>query len=226
MELRISSTILVCVLFSALVLGSGSVFAAKVYRWVDENGDVHYSETLPPNFEDKSHDELDERGILRAEDQSLVPEAPPPEPESEDEPKELPRDSSGMERAKALLSESEMRREMDRFLLLRYKSEQEIQDAMDVEIKQLEYDRRLLQNSRNSMYESYLSHVAEAGDMQRSGSEVGEDQIKAIMELRVRLKSNAELLAGLQTRESKIREGFEVERERYQYLIENWVEDS
>ena len=30
--------------------------AAKVYRWVDENGDVHYSESPPPDSGDKSED--------------------------------------------------------------------------------------------------------------------------------------------------------------------------
>ena len=51
--------------------------AAEVYRWVDENGDVHYSESLPPDFEDKGHDVLNERGIVTDEDLKLTP--PPPQ---------------------------------------------------------------------------------------------------------------------------------------------------
>jgi hypothetical protein len=226
MEHRISTAMLSLILFSALFFACSSVMAAKVYRWVDENGEIHYSESLPPDFQDKSHDELDERGILRAEDQSLVPPPPPPKVESADEPQELPRDSSGMKRAKALLSDVEMQQQMDRFLMLRYESEQEIEDAMDVEIKQLEYDRLLLRNTRKSMHDSYLDHVSHAGNMQRSGTQVDEQKKKSINELRTRLESNAVLLAGLEAREIKIREAFAVEQARYHYLIENWVEDS
>jgi hypothetical protein len=200
--------------------------AAKVYRWVDENGNVHYSETLPPDFEDKSHDELDERGIVRSENQSLVPAPPPPKPVVEDELKELPRDSSGMKRPKALLSDREMQEQMDRFLLLKYESEGEIEEAMDVEIKQLEYDRLLLENSRKSMHDSYLEFVTQAGDMQRAGMEVDDEKVDSMDGLRGQLERNAESLAGLEARESKIREAFQKELDRYRYLIENWEEET
>ena len=166
MEHKRKTTLFFTLLFlSAAILAAGSAMAAKVYRWVDENGEVHYSETLPPDFEDKKHDELDDRGIVRAEDQSLVP--PPPEPEPEPEHNELPRDSSGMKRPDALYSDEELQRRMDAFLLLRYDSEQEIQDAMTVEIKQLEYDRLLLQASRESMSEAYRGQVREAANRDR-----------------------------------------------------------
>ena len=111
-----ASRVFSLIFLSTAILAAGSAMAGKVYRWVDENGEVHYSETLPPDFEDKKHDELDDQGIVRAEDQSLVP--PPPEPTVEEGFKELPRDSSGMQRPKALYSDEEMQDRMDRFLLL------------------------------------------------------------------------------------------------------------
>jgi hypothetical protein len=198
--------------------------AAKVYRWVDENGEVHYSETLPPDFEDKKHDELDERGIVRAEDQSLVP--PPPEPEPEPDANELPRDASGMKRPDALYSEEELQRRMDAFLLLRYDSEQEIQDAMTVEIKQLEYDRLLLQTSRESMSEAYRGQVREAANRQRSGVEVDPEIINSIADLQTRLKTNGKSLDRLQAREDEIVTNFGAQLERYQFLTDNGPEES
>jgi hypothetical protein len=191
---------------------------------VDENGEVHYSETLPPDFEDKKHDELDERGIVRAEDQSLVP--PPPEPEAEADPNELPRDSSGMKRPKALYTEEELQQKMDAFLLLRYDSEQEIKDAMTVEINQLEYDRILLQTAQESMSETYRGQVREAATRQRSGVEVDPKIINSIADLQARLEAYGNSLAKLQTREDKIIASFGAELERYQFLINNQSEES
>ena len=225
MEYKQKTTLFFTSLFlSAAILAAGSAMAAKVYRWVDENGEVHYSETLPPDFEDKKHDELDERGIVRAEDQSLVP--PPPEPESEPDPNELPRDSSGMKRPDALYSEEELQRRMDAFLLLRYGSEQEIQDAMTVEIKQLEYDRLLLQTSRESMSEAYRGQVREAANRQRSGVEVDPKIIHSISKLQARLETNGKSLDKLQAREDEIIADFGAELERYQFLTDNQPEES
>jgi hypothetical protein len=225
MEHKRKATLFFTLLFlSAAILAAGSAMAAKVYRWVDENGDVHYSETLPPDFEDKKHDELDERGIVRAEDQSLAP--PPPEPKQEADPNELPRDSSGMKRPKALYTEEELQRRMDSFLLLRYDSEQEIRDAMTVEINQLEYDRILLQTAQESMSETYRGQVREAATRQRSGVEVDQEIINSISDLQSRLQAYGNSLAKLQAREDKINETFGAELERYQYLINNQPEDS
>lgn len=225
MEHRISIRIISVILFTAIMLATASAMAAKVYRWVDENGEVHYSESLPPDFQDKTHDELDERGILRAEDQSLVP--PPPKPVVvEDDLEELPRDASGMQRPKALYSEKEMQKRMDRFLMLRYDNEQEIQDAMNVEIKQLEYDRRLMQKDRHSTYESYRGQIRQAANRQRAGNAVDPEIIESILNLQNRLANNAKSLAGLQSREEGIRKNFGVELDRYRHLIETWSEDS
>src|SRR6056297_2528217 len=47
-----------------LLLLSTGVCAQTVYKWVDENGDVHYSQTLPPEQNDKAHERLTEDGLL------------------------------------------------------------------------------------------------------------------------------------------------------------------
>jgi hypothetical protein len=169
MELRLQTIFLLI----AGVFLAANASAADVYRWVDENGEVHYSSSLPPDFKDQGHDVLNERGIVTDEDQSLTPPAPEEVPE-EEQLQELPRDSSGMKRPDALYSEVEMQRRMDNFLMLRYDSEQEITDAMNVEIKQLEYDRRLLTTTRDSMQDAYRGQIRQAANRQRAGQQVDE----------------------------------------------------
>jgi hypothetical protein len=188
----------------------------KVYRWVDENGEVHYSETLPPDFHDKKHDVLDEQGITRATDQSLVP--PPPAAKAEPKKGELPRDASGLQRPEPLYSPEELRAKQDALLLLRYDSEQEILDAMQVEINQLAYDRRVLTTSRSSLQEAYRGNVREAADRQRAGLAVEPDKVKELGNLKRRMAGNAESLASLEKREASIRQLFESELERYRKL--------
>ena len=73
MEHKISKVLFSFMLLSAAMVAEGGQKEQKVYRWVDENGEVHYTQSLPPDFHDKKHDVLDNRGIVRDKDQTLVP---------------------------------------------------------------------------------------------------------------------------------------------------------
>jgi hypothetical protein len=212
-------------LLIAGVFLAANASAAEVYRWVDENGEVHYSESLPPNFQDQGHDVLNERGIVLDEDQSLTP-TPPEEVPDEEQLQELPRDSSGMQRPKALYSEAELQRRMDNFLMLRYGSEQEITDAMNVEIKQLDYDRRLLTTTRESMEEAYRGQIRQAANRQRAGQQVDEKTAIEINRLQARLAENSRSLDNMEIREVDIRAEFGKQLERYRFLEEEWADES
>ena len=212
------------VLFAGVFLATNAS-AAEVYRWVDENGEVHYSESLPPNFQDQGHDVLNERGIVTDEDLSLTP-PPPVEVPDEEQLQELPRDSSGMQRPKALYSEAELQRRMDNFLMLRYGSEQEITDAMNVEIKQLDYDRRLLTTTRESIEEAYRGQISQAANRQRAGQQVAENTAIEINRLQARLAENSRSLDSMEIREVDIRAEFGKQLERYRFLEEEWADES
>ena len=49
-----------------LLMASLSTWAVAqdVYKWVDENGEVHYSQTLPPERASDAHDRLTRDGLL------------------------------------------------------------------------------------------------------------------------------------------------------------------
>jgi hypothetical protein len=209
----------------AALLAATTLCAEEVYRWVDEKGEVHYSETLPPDYQDKGHDVLNRDGIVIDENQTLTPPPPVEVPKAE-EPQELPRDASGLPRPKALYSEAEMQQRMDNFLMLRYGSEQEILDAMDVEIKQLNYDRRLLEGSHASTNSAYRGHIRLAAEQQRAGLPVDPATKREIKNLSSALASNSKSLAGLQQREDTIREQFDEQLQRFRYLLENGSEES
>lgn len=46
-----------------LALASGSAVAQKVYRWVDENGQVHYGDQVPPQYANQDRDILNKQGL-------------------------------------------------------------------------------------------------------------------------------------------------------------------
>lgn len=216
---RWSLLLAACLLFAASVeaqkkTGQGQ---QKVYRWVDENGEVHFSESLPPDFQDEKHELQKKAGNSWQEDRTLAPPPPPkPKPPGKNE---LPRDSSGMQRTAPRYSAAQIRAQQDAFLLLRYDSEQEILDAMQVEIKQMDYDKRVLTTSGSSLTEAYRGNIREAAERQRAGVKVEDKLARNIRSLKQRLADNTESIGALKAREEAIRKTFEVELDRYRALV-------
>ena len=48
---------------AALSLPAASFAQLRVYRWVDENGVVHYGDTIPPQFASRDRDILNDQGV-------------------------------------------------------------------------------------------------------------------------------------------------------------------
>lgn len=207
-----------------LVLTMGTSLAQtsgkKVYRWVDEDGNVHYTATLPPDFEDKKADVLDDQGLTRETDLSLVPPPPKPAPSKESSKGELPRDQSGLERPEPLYNSAEVQRQKDALLVLRYHSEDEIEDALQVEIRQLAYDTNLLTTSRTSLETAYAGTIRELADQQRAGVKVSPEEIKNIEAMKRKMVANDRNMEEIRLREQITRERFAAELERYRYLVE------
>ena len=220
----------VATLAATLLLLGGPALAQnkKVYRWVDADGNVHYTESLPPEHRDSGHDELNDQGLVVDENQRLTPQKTEDQKSEEEikaeEAAELPRDSSGLPRPKPLYTEAEKQQRMDNFLMLRYESEQEITDAMDVEIKQLNYDRRLIEGSQASIMEAWRGQIREAANRQRAGQTVDDGVQREVTKLQSELAQNRRELAALEEREAKIRADFQAQLDRYRFLLEKYAE--
>jgi hypothetical protein len=219
MEFDMKNLSLLCLVAGLMLAVSAD---AKVYKWVDENGEVHYSETLPPDFEDKKADVLSNEGITQQKNMSLVPPPPKPKPPAsamkKPGPAVLPRASSGQKRAAPRYTPGQLKQQQDALLLLRYDSEKEILDAMQVEIKQLGYDDALLTGSRSSLMDAYRGNIREAADKQRAGKPVEPALIAQIDSLKKKLDSNWTTREALKAREAGIRQKFEADVATYRRL--------
>ena len=197
----------------------------KVYRWVDENGEVHYSETLPPDWKGETHDEIRGDGIVSEEGVSHAPPPPAPVEDPQSKKGELPRDKSGMKRPEPLYTDEEKQQRMDRLLMLRYHSEEEMMEAMEVEINQLKYDERPLNSTRASLEASLKSTIDVAGNRQRAGLEIPQETYTELAKIRSRMQENQRSLRGLAVREANIREMFNRDLERWKELKEMYSQE-
>jgi len=105
--------------------------AGNIKKWVDENGMTHYGRTVPPQYRDRAHSELNDRGIeLRRHDRAKTPE-------------EIEKDKA----LAALRAEQQKLKEeqeaRDRILLSLYRNEDDLVMARDGKMAQLDSQIKL-----------------------------------------------------------------------------------
>lgn len=194
----------VALLAAGGVLSWSDLPAENVYRYVDENGDVHFSATLPPEYADKPYEIISSSGLViqRHDPMDMT----------------VPVEQSAPEESASRLTDDEVLLRSDNLLVLKYHSEADIIDAMEVEVANLGYDALLLTKERDSLIRSLAAQVKEAADRQRAGMPPDEDTTRKLRELQHRLLQGAQAKDTLRIREEQIRGVFMAELERYRYL--------
>lgn len=202
----------ITLLFATLFL-TPAAHAENVYRWVDENGEVHFSRTLPPEYANRPYQVLNQDGVVI---------------ERIDDPlaKEEPIKKKVKKGLKPLFTEDEVRFRSDRMLLLRYNSEEDLVEAMELEVAQLGYDALMIGQTYESAMKSLAGQVSKVANRQRAGMPAEPELEKNIQSLQLRLQHGTRSLAALTLREEKIRTTFSVLLERYHFLLGGGIAES
>lgn len=188
--------------------------AADTYRWKDKNGEIHYGESVPPEYADQPYDVINSQGIVirHVEDTTTVEATEEQEPEKK-------------ERA-PLISEEERRIQSDRLLVIRYSSEDEIQKQLELELAQVGYDAKVINQSFESTSAAIRSQISQAADQQRAGQKISAEQQDEIDQLYARRAQDRKQLAANKAREEKIRARYAADLERYRFLTSESEEDA
>ncbi len=143
---------------------STSLQAAGFVKWVDENGVTHYGTSIPPQYKDRPHTELDDRGIRRNQvDRARTPE-------------EIERDKaieSLLAEQRRLLEEQQAR---DRILLNLYRNEDDLLMARDGKIAQINSQIALTRKEIERLKDRLSTYQAQAAEAERSGRKISQQQ--------------------------------------------------
>lgn len=211
---RLTSSILLLLLAGFAFTLSESVGAQqkRLYRWVDEQGKVHFSDQLPPSEIERARDEYSERGTkLRSVERALTPE--------EREALRAAQRAAEEERKRKEAEEAEKRK-----LLQKYPSEAELvrahQDQLRVLERQINTARLVLQ-SEESVLAQLLAQAAEADS---TGKPVPPPLAARIAEMRERVSTSRGELERLEREKQRTQEQQQSELERYRQVRAELVE--
>jgi hypothetical protein len=185
---------------------AGTTSTATTYKWVDEQGVVHYGDSIPPQYAEKEHKLLNSQGVEVGHT------------EAQKTPEELAVEARAHE---ALVKQQQH----DSFLLATYTSVKDIEALRDVRLDQLQGQRTAAEqyvenlHSRLVALQGRVRHFRpyNAGSgARRMPDDLAEDLVHTLNEMRT--QSNA--LSAKNQEVVAMREQFDLDITRYRELHE------
>ena len=130
-------------IITSILLSSSFAVQAKMYRWVDENGQMHFGDKIPIQYQVKAHDELNQSGaVVKRREAAKTIEEKATAARAERERKRL-----------ALIEKK--KRQRDRVLLDTYTTERDLLVArdsrLDAAASQIQLAESIINDSNNKI---------------------------------------------------------------------------
>lgn len=162
---------------AALALGFVSVHSnvqaqsdskAKLYKWTDQEGNVHYSDQIPPEAKEYARERVNDQGVaVERIDRALTPE-------------EFAAQKAAADKAIADAKHAEDLRKADEALMNSYASEEDLTRAYSQRLDLLSQTIDARQMEIAAREQSLTSLVTQAAEMERGGRPVS-DAIKQMI---------------------------------------------
>ncbi len=172
---------------------------AKLYKWVDERGETHYGEVIPPEYAGQEKAQF-EKGRKIKKNETVEEDVAEKEKQAEEK-------RAAMEQ-----------RRKDRALVNTYSNESEIDLARNRNLQQVEARINSIQMLLKTAQANLDNFRKEEAAAKKAGKPVHESLKADIAEAEKKLEKLKEELASAQQKEAEIRASFEADKVRYREL--------
>lgn len=199
--------LLVCLLgLSVAVSPALAAGKKKLYRWTDANGEVHYTDQLPPEAATAAREKLNDRGIaVERTERAMTPE-----------------EKAVHDAEQARLAEEqrlqEERAKLDAVLLASYPSEADLSRAYKERFDLLERSVESAQVGIDSQERSLDKLLEHAAGLERSGKPVPDKVAQSIALSRRQVEQQAAVLAKRQDERKALQAEYDQVLGRYREL--------
>lgn len=196
-------------LLAGLALAAGLLTApaqAGMYKWVDEEGKVHYGDRIPPEYAEQEQRRLNPQGItVEVKERAKTPE-------------EL---AEERRLAEIKAAEEERRRQqqaMDRILLDTFSNEDEIVMTRDGKISAIDAVIRVTQGRIESLQKRLAEQTTRAANLERSGKPVPDVLHQEIRSTRQQIENNQTYILEKEQEQQDTRAKYEADIQRFREL--------
>ncbi len=184
------------------------VVAQSVFRWTDEDGQVHYGHAVPAEHRHRGFERLAPDGrVLERVDRALTDEERLAEAKRREEQAEL----EELRASQALI---------DRRLLASYRSVADIESTRQTRLDSLQTQQNTLERSLELSSERFEEMVGRAGEQNRADEPLSPALEAAVSEAQAEIRRLNEAISELEQRKRAVEAGFDAEVERFRELTE------
>jgi hypothetical protein len=196
--MRLNPLLIFSVLATCLLVGSAQ--AAKLYRWVDDNGNVFFSDKVPPSEAQHERKLLDNRGlVVESTSRAKTPE-------------EIAREAELERRRQEMKRLAEEQKNQDEQLLATYQNEDELVGTRDGKLKAVDARIKILRTSLRYSQERLARLKTNAG---AKPSKKAQDDIS---KLEGQIKRSYKDIVSLEQQKQEIRTRYASDLARYRQL--------
>jgi len=203
---RKQSSLALSAIVASMLLFSSSSVIAKLYKWVDENGNTHYSTSLPPEATDLAREELNKSGRVV----DAVDDAPTADEIKHQE--ELER----LRQEKAILIKKQ--KEEDSVLLKTFRSENDLVVARNLKLSSLDNLINITQGNIKRFKEKLSILQSQAAKQETSGKVVDQKIIEDIESLQRQIENGYESIANREVMKEEIFLDYDRDIKRFRVL--------
>ena len=179
---------------------------AYMYKWVDDKGEVHYGDSVPPEYSDKERKQINERGRTV----KVFEAAKTPEEIAEAKRLEVIRLEE--------LKKAEEQALRDNVLMATYSNEEDMVKTRDSKIASLEGLVQLTKRRIRSMNHRIKQLTEDAADYERSGRPVPEMLTRQIENIRTQTIENESFILTKKKEQDEINRQLKIDIERFRDL--------
>jgi len=195
-----------CLILLPALLSGGEVLAERIYKWVDENGEIQYGDRVPPRYATM------ERSVINDQGRTVKVYEAPKSPEEKAEAQALAKQRAEEKK----IAEQEAVR--DHSLLSTYSSEEDMLMARDSKVASVETLIQLTKSRLDSMQKRLNELTDEAAEFERSGKKLPEGLVNQMKNIKEQIENNDDFLKNKQTEKEQIASKFDEDIKRYREL--------
>lgn len=186
----IGTCLVLCAAFSATA-------EAKLYKWVDEKGETHYGEVVPPEYADRDQVQIEKGREIKK--------------------KEPAGDATSGKKSAEDLAAIDQRRK-DKALVNTYSNEKEIDLARDRNLQQVEARINSIQLLQKSAQESLDGYRKEADNLRQASRKIPVSLQTDTAEAENKVAKLKQELSAAEEKAAAVRASFEADKKRYREL--------
>jgi hypothetical protein len=195
-----------CLILLPALLSGGEALAERIYKWVDENGEIQYGDRVPPQYATRERSVINDQGrTVKVYDAAKTPE-------------EKAEAQALMQQRAEEKKLAEQQAVHDHSLLSTYSSEEDMLLARDSKVASVETLIQLTNSRLDSMQKRLNELTNDAAEFERSGKKLPEGLVNQMKNIKEQIRQNEAFVKNKQNEKEQIARKFDEDIKRYREL--------